>query len=109
MLAFIGMIMQWCGVYNLLDNEIFPHTNFTDPVSVKKRLHVDWGYFLVGMLILVLTNTFYNMATVFPPEVDTSRTMAAVPRLSLASRIRHIFAIPLVANTFSVQSVEHNK
>lgn len=74
-LAWFGMVMQWVGVYNLLENEIFPHTNWTDPESVQQRLHVDWGYLICGMLILVVTNTFYNMATVFPPEVETGRVV----------------------------------
>jgi hypothetical protein len=77
------MFMQWIGVYNMVENDLVPGLNYpheseadyntTYPEIVKKRHIRDWGFTLGGMLLLLLTNTFYNMATVFPPEVEVGR------------------------------------
>jgi hypothetical protein len=75
--------MQWLGVYNLIEMDLVPHLNFPDESDIdynatyakilKQRCTRDWAYTLGGMLLLLLSNTFYNMSTVFPPEVEVDR------------------------------------
>jgi hypothetical protein len=62
-IAFVGMMLTWTGWYRLLDD------------ICEATLLRDTLYQVAGVVLLLLTQTTYHMALIFPPETETRRTL----------------------------------
>lgn len=87
-LSYTGMFMLWVGIYNFLDDERF----------IAWPVQRDWGYTRGGVGLLVVTDTFYCMAGVFPPQISMIRhtqvyeTPGDTPRCAVAWRWAQMWA-----------------
>lgn len=53
-LAWVGTMLMWAGLYNLIDLHVFPAD-----IRATYRPEIDAGLFFGGLLLMVLSDTFY--------------------------------------------------
>lgn len=84
-ISYFGMLMGWVGWFNLIDDQLGGFGGAIGNAlgggdgAVSISVYYDtvatcsWLFLGLGVLILLLTDTFYNMACIFPPEIEPRR------------------------------------
>jgi len=97
--SLLGSFLLWTGCYNIIslffivDSErqsiSYPNSPPTHIVEFK-----DWTLFLLGMFLLFVTDTWFNMAFIWPPWFSDPPLSPSDPKLVHARQIcRALFSI----------------
>jgi hypothetical protein len=93
-LSWVGTMLMWAGLYNLIDLHAIPTS-----LRVNYRVEVDLTLFFGGVVLLILTDSFYWCVPVFCPfpylSVPLSVSSLACPFTNLSTALPH-FPLPVI-------------
>jgi len=98
-LSLMGSFLLWTGCYNIISlffivNSEGQTISYPDHPPTHIVVFKDWSLFLFGMLLLFVTDTWFNMAFIWPPWFSDPPLSPEDPKMAHGRQIcRALFSI----------------